>query len=85
VLGLAIKNATILVVETKFACDSDFVAERRERFADKLFVGLRTIDFGREKKRDAVFMGCPNDLNALASVRGRAVVSAYTHTPKYQF
>ena len=64
-LWLTIKYATILVVETKFACDSDFLAERRERFSDKLFLCIRTVDFGCVKKRDAVFMGCTNDLKCL--------------------
>src|SRR6266446_6682650 len=38
VLWLTIKSATILVVETKFGCDSDLVAERRERSTSSSFV-----------------------------------------------
>jgi hypothetical protein len=75
----------VLAVEAKLARDNDLVPERRERLAYKLFVCIRTVDFGRVKKRDAVLMGCPNDLNALDSVRGGSVVGAYAHAPKSQF
>ena len=40
-LDLAVR-ASGLEVETKLGCDDDFVAERRERFSDKLFVCIGT-------------------------------------------
>jgi hypothetical protein len=39
VLRSAVKNKTALfILEPKFGCDSDSVADRRERLSDKLFV-----------------------------------------------
>src|SRR5258708_9187805 len=39
VLRSAVKNKTaLLIVEAKFGCDSDSVADRCERLSDKLFV-----------------------------------------------
>src|SRR5258705_1064723 len=34
------------IVEAKFGCDSDSVADRRERLSDKLFVCIGTVKFG---------------------------------------
>jgi hypothetical protein len=70
VLWLAVDGAAILVVVSELACDSDLVTDRCERFADKLFVDVRPIDFGSIKECDAFFMGCTNDLNAPVSVWG---------------
>src|SRR5882757_1682323 len=47
VLRSAVKNKTALfIVEAKFGCDSDSVADRRERLSDKLFVCVGTVKFG---------------------------------------
>ena len=81
VLWSAIKTTACFKVETKFACDNDFVAKRRECFSDKFFVCKWTVNFGGIKERDAFFMGCTNDLNALVSGCGRTVVGADTHAP----
>jgi hypothetical protein len=85
VLWLAVDAAAILVVVSELACDSDLVADRRERCADKLFVDVRSINFGCIKERDAFFVGCTNDFNALVSICGGAVVGANTHAPKPHF
>lgn len=44
--------------------DNDFVAERRERFSDKLFACIGAVNFGGIEEGDAFFMGCTNDLDA---------------------
>src|SRR5260370_18068348 len=59
--------------------------ERRERFSDKLFVCIWAVNFGRIKERDAFFIGCTNDLNALVSVCGGSVVGADVHAPESYF
>ena len=45
----------------------DLVADRRERFADELFVRVRAVDLGRVEERDALLVGGTNDLDALVS------------------
>ena len=67
VLRSAIKT-TGFYVKAKFACDEDFVAKRSERFSDKLFVRIRSVNFGCIKQPDALFIGCTYDLNALVSI-----------------
>ena len=52
-------------VITKFGGDHDFVAERRERFANKPFIGQWPVNLGGIEERNAFFIGCTNDLNAL--------------------
>jgi hypothetical protein len=48
------KKAALFIVEAKFGCDSDSVADRRERLSDKLFVYVGTvIKFGCIEERDA--------------------------------
>jgi len=55
VLRSAVKNKTALfIVEPKFGCNSDSVADRRERLSDKLFVYVRTVKFGCIEERDLV-------------------------------
>src|SRR2546426_4157258 len=83
-LRLAVET-TGFEVETEFACDDDLVAERRKRFSDKVFARKWTVNFGGIKKRDASFMGCTNDLNALVPVCGRSVVGADAHAPSADF
>ena len=63
------KKAALFIVEAKFGCDSDSVADRRERFSDELFVCVRTVEFGCIEERDAFFMSCTNHPNALILVR----------------
>ena len=74
-------KATCFKVKTKFACDNDFAADRRERFSDKIFVCKRAVDFGCIKERDAFFMSGTNDVDALVSVCGRSVVGAVAGGP----
>ena len=62
------KKAALFIVEAKFGCDSDSVADRRERLSDKLFVCVGTVKFGCIEERDAFFMGCTNHPNALILV-----------------
>ena len=54
-------------VEAELGRDHDLVAERRERFADELFVGVGAVDFGGVEERDALFIGGADDLDALVS------------------
>src|SRR6266481_4219149 len=80
VLRSAVKNKTaLLIVEAKFGCDSDSVADRCERLSDKLFVRVGTVKFGCIEERDAFFMGCTNHPNALIFVGGGYVVAAGIH------
>ena len=85
VIGLTIKCATILVIEAEFACDRDFIADRRERFSHKLFVRERALDLGCIEECDALFMGRPDDVDALIFGRGGSVVGADAHAAKAQF
>jgi hypothetical protein len=75
----AIESDGAINGKTKLGCDNDLVAERRERLSDKLFVRIGTVHFGGIEERDALFMGCANDLNALVPVCGGPVVGADTH------
>jgi len=50
------KKAALFIVEAKFGCDSDSVADRRERLSDKLFVYVGTVKFGCIEQRDTFFM-----------------------------
>jgi hypothetical protein len=84
-LGPAIESYCAINRETKLACDNDFVAERRERFSDKLFVCVWAVNLGCIKERHALFMGCTNDLNALVFGCGRPIVGANTHAPSSYF
>src|SRR3977135_4361885 len=83
VLRLAIQTTSINV-ETKLARDNAFVAERRECFSDKRFACIWTVHFGCIEERDAFFIGCTNDLDALVLICGRPVVGADAHASKPQ-
>src|ERR1700733_12654274 len=86
VLRSAVKNKTALfIVEAKFGCDSDPVADRRERLSDKLFVCVGTVEFGCIEERDAFFMGCANQPDALTFVGGGSVVAADIHAAESDF
>jgi hypothetical protein len=78
-------QTTCFKVKAKLACDVDFVAERRERFSDQLFVGERAVHFGGIEEHDAFCVRCADDLDALVPVCGRAVVGANTHAPSSYF
>src|SRR6266480_4688448 len=84
-LWSAIQSYCPINREAKLACNNDFVAERRERFSDKLFVCIWAVHFGCIEERDAFVMGCTNDVDALVSVCGGSVVGANTHAPKSHF
>ena len=49
--------------------DRDPVAEGRERFADKFLARVGAIHFGGIEERDAFFVGCPDDPDALGFCR----------------
>jgi len=83
VLWPAIETTTcIFKVKTKFGCDMNFVADRRERFSDKFFACIWAVNFSGIKQGDAFLMGCTNDLDALVSGCGRTVVGANAHAPE---
>jgi len=52
-LRSAVKKTALFIVEAKFGCDSDSVADRRERLSDKLFVCVGTVEFRCIEERDA--------------------------------
>ena len=56
-----------------------------ERFPDEVFVRERAVDFGGIEERDAFFVGCANDLDALVPVCGRSVVGADAHAAGADF
>ena len=62
------KKAALFIVEAKFGCDSNSVADWRERLSYKIFVCVGTVEFGCIEERDAFFMGCTNHPNALIRV-----------------
>ena len=72
-------------VEPELAGDGDVVAERRERFSDKLFARMGAVHLGGIEERDASFVRRANGSDALVSVRGRSVVGADAHAPGAQF
>jgi hypothetical protein len=78
VFGLAVKGAAILVVEAKLGCDSDLIANRRERFSDKFFVCIWAVDFSCIEECDPFVVGCANDLDAFDRVCGGSVIGANT-------
>ena len=58
------------------------MAERRERFADQLFVDERAIGFSGVEERDAAFYGGPKQGHHLRGVFGWAVAEAHAHAPE---
>ena len=62
----------------------NFVADRCKRFADEIFVRERAVNLGGIKERDALLVGCTDDLDALIPGCGRAVVGADAHAPSSQ-
>ena len=85
VLRPAVEAARPSMSKPNLVAIDDLVAERRERFADELFVRVRAVDLGGVEERDAFFVGGADDLDALASVCGRSVVGADAHAPGTQF
>jgi hypothetical protein len=85
VLGSAIQSYCTINLKAKLAGDNDFVAERAERFSDKLFACIRSVNFGCIEERDAFFNRCTKDVNALGPVCGRSVVGADAHAPRPDF
>ena len=80
VLGAAVQTTSAAFnVEAELRRDPDAVANRRERFPDKLLARVRPVHFGGIEERDASLMGFAQESNALASVRGRSVVGADAH------
>ena len=63
-------------LEAELRRDHDLIANRRERFADELFVRERPVDFGRIEERDAAIDGRTNDRDAVfassSAVRSRS-------------
>ena len=55
-------------VEAELRRDPDAVANRRERFSNELFAGVRSVDFSGVEKRDASFMRFTENLDALVPV-----------------
>ena len=78
-------KAALFIVEAKFGCDSDSVANRFQRLSDKLFVYVGTVKFGCIEERDAFFTGCTNHPNALILVGGGPVVAAGIHAAESHF
>ena len=62
-----------------FVAIRDAVANRRERFADKLLARVGPVHFGGIEERHASLMRFAEDFDAFASVCRRAVVGADAH------
>ena len=73
------------IARSNLDANSHLVADRRERFADKVLACVGAVDFGGVEERDAAFMGGTNDVDALGPVCGRAVVGADAHAPGAKF
>ena len=84
VLGPAVET-TGLNVETELRRDANAIAKRGECFPDELFACVRPVNFGGIEKRDALFVGSANHMDALGSVGRRSVVGADAHAPGSQF
>ncbi len=67
------------VAETEFGGDDDLVADRRQSFADDLFIEARAIGFGRVEKGNAALDGGADQGDGRAAVGGRAVAEAQPH------
>ncbi len=65
--------------EPELRGDHHSPAERRERFAHKLFVGERAIDFSGIEEGDAAFHGCPEKRRHLLFVLGSTVGKTHSH------
>ena len=62
----------VFELEPELRRDDDLIANRRERFADELFVGERPVRFGGVEERDATINGGADDRDAvLARLDGR--------------
>src|SRR5207249_4191422 len=72
-------------VEAELRRDPDAVANRRERFSNELFAGVRSVDFSGVEKRDASFMRFTENLDALVPVCRRSVVGADAHSASADF
>ena len=66
-------------VEPELGREHQLIAEEREGFADQLFVGEGSIDFGGVEERDAAVHGVVEEGGHLRLVFGRAVGKAHAH------
>jgi hypothetical protein len=73
-VGTAVESGellpVLLEVEAELRGDDDAAAERRERFADNLFVREWTVDLRGVEERDATLDGAANQCDCVVSVRG---------------
>jgi hypothetical protein len=78
-------ETTLLEVETELCRDDDLVPDGLQRFSNQVFVRERTVDFGGIEERDAFFVSCTNDFDALVLGRGRSVVGTDAHAASTHF
>ena len=64
-VGPAAGRLPIHVDEAELGGDDDLAAERRERFADELFVGERAVHLGGVEEGHAEFYGPTDDVDHL--------------------
>ena len=67
------------MLEAELGGDHDLLAERRERFADQLFVGERAVDLGGVEEGDAALDGGADQRDTLLLLDGRAIAEAQAH------
>jgi hypothetical protein len=66
-------------LEAELRCDHDLVADRREGFADELFIRERPVGLGRVEERDPALEGRADERDHLLPVCSRAVTEAHAH------
>ena len=66
-------------LEPELRRDHDLIAERRQRFADELFVSEGAVDFGGVEERDAALDGGADQRDHLLLVHRRAIAEAHAH------
>jgi hypothetical protein len=74
----------LLDFEAELGREDDLVPDRRQGFADQLFVRERTVDFGGVEEGDSCVHGRPEDRDPLRPTRAAAVAGIEAHAAKAQ-
>ena len=69
----------IAILEAELGRYHNLIAKRRKRLAHDLFVGERSISFGRVEEGHPAFDGRADQLDRLLPVRGRTVAKVKAH------
>src|SRR5438128_8888879 len=79
-LGAAVLHLlSVLDLDPEFGGDHHLSAQWRQRLADELFVGVRTVNLGGIEERDAAFDGRADERDHRLLVRWETVALAHPH------